>query len=467
MSTSTTDRFAYLDAPDPFADVGLKVAPKRPTQSPVKVAEQPGPPAPVRTVSVAPAPAPRGAVVPSTELVLDETLEPLVAYDQAKREQAEQHGEPTDRSTTPSVLPGLVDEETGPITPLVYMWIDEDSDRILHVTDTAPGIGGGAPVNAGVLADLIDAGHRLVMPDDLVATRLLRACSAAARSNDPAKADLAARVVHQLGVMSHLSWSSFFIVLTRALARRFWLPASLDVEDALAWADAFGLDADRMDHATMRRLVDLASDGVIADSAAKNILYPERSAITSSAYPGLRSSVMAFQAVNRAESAMKAATLTDPMLFERHVLTGDVCRLGVLSLGERQFVATASQPFKMRAGKDHVLTTGKAEESNSYVVLESVQAHGSTLVATVCAPASRNSSSRRTVREHPSTPMARAAMNGAYDLFLYEKPFSARPPSSDAGESAGRWSTGHAVEPISPKWAMPSAIASAGGPVAG
>ncbi|RXR22041.1 hypothetical protein EQW78_15610 [Oerskovia turbata] len=99
--------------------MGIIAAPPLPAEPPVETAEQPAPQASTRTVSLARTGTGRGSVVPTSPLVIDETLEPLAAYDQAKREQAEQHGEPTDRSTAPGVLPGQVEEETGPLTPLV------------------------------------------------------------------------------------------------------------------------------------------------------------------------------------------------------------------------------------------------------------------------------------------------------------------------------------------------------------
>lgn len=105
MSTSTSDRFAYLDAPDPFAVAGRKVA-STPARRPAPMPSG----RPRRDVRRAPA---RTPVIPTAPLVPVDDLEPLAAYDYAKREQARATGEPTDRTRAPGVIPGVTNEETG------------------------------------------------------------------------------------------------------------------------------------------------------------------------------------------------------------------------------------------------------------------------------------------------------------------------------------------------------------------
>lgn len=450
MSSPTTDPFAYLTEPDPFA------APAPATPQPVVATEVSSPARPnrVRRRMRLVGSAPRVQLEPA---VVIEDLSPLQAYDYARREEARQAGTPTDRMRTAAVLPGVANDE-GQVPPFAYLWIDEATDRVLHTTDDFDG-GSPAKVNAQVLSALLDGGYRLVMPDDAVASRLLRAVSSAARNPDPDKAEVAARVSRQLAVISRLSWSGFFIVLTDALARRFWMPLPYSPDDIRAWSLAFGISPGPMDHATVSELLLIAAEGQTSPRA-KDAFYAERSAIRSAFFPGLRASVSAFQSVNRAEGAMSAMAVTDLSLLDRHVITGTVCRAQVLHGGARGFHASLSQPFKLRSGKEHSIITGRPGEDSANAVLISVEASGRDLVGAFEAQ-SKSSKPRRSA---PAGTIAAAALAQGDALYVFEKPFSARPPSSTDDAPQGRWSASRRVDTVEPRWSIPVEVAMAGAP---
>lgn len=409
------------------------------------------------------------ATSPAPSEVCAPDLSPVARFDAQQRQKAREDGEPTDR-TRSAGYPPSESEATA------FCWVDRATQRVVHALDDFD-VAAPSPVNVPVLADLFDRDFTLVVPDPATAQRLIRATasSLAAGRCDP---DVGNAVRRRLDITTRLSASSRLVVVTRALARRYWMPSNLADDDPLAWARAFGLSAGR--GVTQRLLLQLtrrAGDGAIEQNAI-TAGKAERDALSAARYPGLKMAVASYRAVERAETALSAWARLDDLLLARNVLTGDVCRLDVRSVGEEGFTAVASQPFTMRVGKGHLLMSketlraraagrGQAGEGRlSHITLETVRVEGEQVVVEVRTQTKSMPQSglvRRTT--HPAHHRAAQAAASGQPLFLTEEPFLGHRASSEP--STGRWTAPQRPEPVAGRWDMPLDVAFAGSPNAG
>lgn len=400
------------------------------------------------------APAPPDA--PARELASQVT-----AYDTQQREKARADGEPTDRTRGRGYPPSES-------AAAAFCWIDHASQRVVHRVDDFD-TGTPALVNVDVLGALFDQDFTLVVPDAATVQRLIRATasSLAAGRCDPDRGNALRR---RLDITSRLSASSRLVVLTRALSRRYWLPSNLAADDPLAWARAFGLSVGKgMTLRLMTQLAHRAADGA-DDTYATQAGKAERDALAAARYPGLKMAVAAYRAVERTETALSAWARLDDRLLERNVLSGDLCRLDIESVGTKGFTALASQPFTMRVGKRHLLmtqasmkdrTAGHARESSgrlSHVELTEARVVGDQVVVEVSTTSATDSSRNNA----PAHTRVRTAFETHEPLYLTEQPFTGGRPDVDPAK--GRWTSRERPEPVARRWDMPLDVAFAGSP---
>lgn len=395
----------------------------------------------------------------------DKDLSPVAAHDAAHREQARAGGEPTDR-TRGMGFPEAETQQTA------FCWIDHASGRVVHRIDTfdtdVP-----ARVNVDVLADLLDGDFVLVVPDHETVARLIRA-TASARAAGRCDPDKGAALHRRLEVVSRLSASSRLVVLTRALARRYWLPSNLADDDPLAWGRSFGFAAGKgVTYRLMQQLHRLAADGA-SDRHADEAAHAERDALSAARYPGLKMANAAYRAVERTESAVSAWTRLDERLLDRNVLTGDVCALRLTSVGRAGFTAVASQPFTLRVGKQHLLLTRgglrarsagftrSGEGRLSHVPLSRVRVEDDEVLVEVETADVRDDDKPAARGNATALNRARAALVSGEPMFLTEQPFSGGVPNKE--KLTGRWSATSRPAEIAGRWEMPLDVMFAGAP---
>lgn len=432
--------FTYLDGDDPFAAVP--------------------PPAPKPSAPAA-VPEPAPALVPSLDYVgpsplADEDLIPeavlgaVADYDAYQRAQALSRGMLLDRTVTPGLVPTPAPRGEGHDDgefPFAYLWVEPTTNHIVYRTDD---LDTREPkrVNAAVLDHLLSHDFRLVVPDVATLARITRACAGAARRADDAS-ESAMRVELQLAIAARLRYSSFAIVLTRALARRYWLPEGMDAEDIAPWAAMGGAEPFAANpYRCMSALVELASDGADSARLTNGMFFAEKFALSAARYLGLKTAVSAFHDVERAEACAEGWDHTDFGLVRRNSITGDVCQVAVTKIDEvgSRIHVVMSQPFRLRTGKGHVIVTTDPAAPAANLTLESVEATGDALHGVFTY------SRRRRAVENPALAAAAAAKRDGRPLFVTAKPFTGFSPASNA-TPRDRW-TARTAPPIKrPAWA--------------
>lgn len=280
----------------------------------------------------------------------------------------------------------------------------------------------------------LDVPRRLVVPDQATLRRLIAWVSVAA-ANAPAGDHTAASVLRRLQLSAGLVASTRVIVLTRALARKFWLGAQYDPEDFMAWRRSFGFGSGASTMSVISRLVALASEGRTVPKYAREAFNSESYALCSAAFAGLGSAVSAFRRAETADTAARALLTTDPLLRERGLLDGSMSSARVLEVRQGYFTATVSTPFKLRAGKQVLLidpaTTTPGDWVESQLSGVSVARIGDEdqLVARIAIPSGRTGTAATALVE-------RARSKGAGALLITESPYL---PFNDSSNRARRW----------------------------
>jgi hypothetical protein len=432
--------FSYLDGDDPFAAAATPRSPRPPAPAEPE-------PAPVLAPSidyVGPNP------LADEDLIPEAVLGAVADYDVYQRAQALTRGMLLDRTVTPGLVPSPEPRGEGHDDgefPFAYLWVDPATNHIVYRTDDLDSL---APkrVNAGVLDHLLSSDFRLVVPDAPTLARITRACAGAARRQDDAS-EAAGRVELQLAIAARLRYSSFAIVLTRALARRYWLPEGMDAEQIGPWAAMGGAEPFTTNpHRCMSMLVELASDGAPSMRLTNGMFFAEKFALSAARYRGLKTAVSAFHDVERAEACAEGWDHTDFGLVRRNSITGDVCQVVVTKIEEAgsRIHVMMSQPFRLRTGKAHVIVTTDPAAPASNLTLESVQATGDALHGVFTYARRRRSA------ENPALVAAAAAKRDGRPLFVTAKPFAGFSPASNA-TPRDRW-TAKTAPPIKrPAWA--------------
>ena len=288
-------------------------------------------------------------------------------YDEAHRAAARAAGRPTERTRAPGIFGSPTDNA---VVDLALVWTDAAGSlsyfcaresRVptrltIHALDWALALPPRDPEDPKAQVDTTSPyvglayPRRLVVSDHQTLRRLMAWVNVAA-STAPDADYTAASVHRRLVVASRLVASTRLIVLTRALARKFWLGSQYDPEDFGAWRRAFGFGAGASIVSVMGGLIEQASEGKVFPKWGREAFGAESYALMSAAFPGLRSAVAAFGRIETADTAARAILTTDPLLRERSVLDGSVSTMTILTMNTKDFTASVSTPFKLRAGK--------------------------------------------------------------------------------------------------------------------
>ncbi|GEL47177.1 hypothetical protein CHO01_22930 [Cellulomonas hominis] len=430
---------SYLDEPDPFLE-SLEPVPARAEGA---SARQPTPVGALEHVGPSP--------LADEDLVPEAALGALADYDAYQRRLALERAMLLDRTVTPGIVPaptprGEGFEDDGDF-PFAYLWVDPASNHIVYRTESLdPGVP--RRVGAEILDELLQAGFRLVVPDTHTLARITRATTAVARRREPSS-EAAVRIELQLAIAARLRYSAFAIVLTRALARRYWLPEGMDGESLAPWAAMGGAAPfDQDPFACMSALTDLACDGQDAPQLTNGMFFAERGALSAARFRGLKTAVSAFHDVERAEACAQGWDLTDFGLVRRNSITGDVCQVAITGIDAAagRIHVVMSQPFRLRTGKAHTIVRPNPASPATNLALESVQATGDALHGVLTY------STRR--QGNPAAAIAAAAYRDARPLFITGKPFAGFTPVTNAA-ARDRW-TSPADAPVRrPRWAPP------------
>lgn len=315
------------------------------------------------------------------------TATPVTEYDAHRRAQARAAGQPIERTVAPGIFGAM---REGGTVDLVMVWTDENGSLACYcpTEDRAP-----TKVTINALdraltlpprdANAPDARHpdletprRLVVADHATLRRLMAWVKVVA-STCPPDDHTPASVYRRLQVASRLVASTRLVILTRALARKFWLPSQYDPEDFGAWRRAFRYGSGATTVSVMKGLIDLASEGRVFGKWARDAFTSESFALQSAAYSGLRSAVAAFRRIENADTAARAILATDPLLTERGMLDGTLSRLRILNRESEHFTATVTTPFKLRAGKTILLIDPDATDPGEWAetALQAVTVH--------------------------------------------------------------------------------------------
>ncbi|WP_460702932.1 hypothetical protein [Myceligenerans halotolerans] len=197
--------------------------------------------------------------------------------------------------------------------------------------------------------------RRLIVADEATMRRVVEAADRWAR---PARADrgtspdgFEASLPFRLRLALGLVASTRVVVLTRALARQYWLPSGLHSDTLASWSTAFGIAPDEQTADVLDHLMQRVRDGSTNNKWARHAFKSESAALSAARFRGLRSAVTVYGRASAADTATRAILTADPLLLERGVLDGSVSRLRVLNLYDESFTASVSLPFRLRPGK--------------------------------------------------------------------------------------------------------------------
>jgi hypothetical protein len=398
-------------------------------------------------------------------------------FDDKHRAQARAAGRPLERTAAPGIFGQMRKDAdvdvamvwTDASGSLAYFCARESRTPVrltIHALDFALGL---PPKDledqAAHYAGLVTP-RRLIVSDHQTLRRLIAWVKVAA-STAP-DGDFEAISVHRrLILASHLVASTRLVVLTRALARKFWLGSQYDPEDFGAWRRAFGFGAGATLVSVMTGLVDQASEGHVHSPWAVEAFGAESYALMSASFSGMKSAVAAFRRVQTADTATRAILTTDPLLRERAILDGSVCTMRILNKTDKSFTAVVSTPFKFRPGKKILLidptsdAPGAWAETTLQAVTVSQMDGQDQLIAQVACSQKSGTSLSKVIDAVMALP-GRTAMAS-------ESPYL---PFSGADSRAVRW-TQHASERIDadaaearPRRDIPLDIIVAGAPTA-
>lgn len=397
----------------------------------------------------------------STHATDPQTQTPSVVaeHDNMRREQAETAGQPLDRSSH-SAVPAALATADGPGPTPVAVWAAGTSvwaaargerperltlERLAQYMPAAE-----TEDQAGRDATLLALDSRSTLE------RLLAGAERAKRSEDGARQSLGFSLARQLTMIASLGWSQWVVIVPEALARRFWMPASGDLDLLSDWADVLddGAMADLEPRAMVLAGLERAASGVvIVPAAAKRAREAEASALISCTFSGESSAHSAFAAQSSQEASTEAMTLNDPALTSRHVLTGDTVHASVLDTTGNEFEAIVSQPFRARIGARLRIVGSPSVSDVLAFDLRAVRVEGPELVATF--EAAGKSEPKILAAMAP----VRAALTSRAALDLFEVPFHL----PRKGPGTRRWLGADPVEPVRGRFQMPPEVAAAAG----
>lgn len=358
----------------------------------------------------------------------------LAQYDAAQRTLALDGGSPTLRMECAGLIPdaGLLD--TG-VSQFVFIWRRRNAERTLVFAserNPTPRL-----LTMDLLAKMIDRKVRLVVPDVETVRSLPRLWSSVRRLDDP-DYETAARLNRQVSLMVNLTWSAFLIVLTRSLARKYWLPITMDEDNLLAWLTAFKFNLNqKVSVDLLASVLDLLTDGPTLATPMNGIFRSEASAISSRHFYGPRPDVSSFNAASRAEGHARTIMLADRALRERNVTSGDVCAARVTGVGDLTFTATLSTPFQLKVRTDLTLLSPQVGDRNTAVFIDDVTVRGDTLDAVIRAGAA-SKPAKGTRGVHRSIQLAQEALASGGHVYLTDKGYSGG--GGMGSEHTGRWS---------------------------
>lgn len=218
----------------------------------------------------------------------------------------------------------------------------------------------------------------------------------------------------RMKILKSLDSSTKLPILTRALARRYWLPADKDETDLGDWAEAFNLRAPSTS-LTMKALIERASTSRCPQGEYERdfdrMATHEASILEGAQYTGIRSDCSIFSRLQSHEALQKGLRLRDRGLLPLHVLDGQACRIVPMNVNEFTFTASVSSPFKMKEGS--VLQILDTAGSITETRLESLRFGSGEMHAVFKTPTAR-SGGRSLVED---------AKRQKSSLYVVEKPF--------------------------------------------
>lgn len=261
----------------------------------------------------------------------------------ASREHVSSHGTPTTRLSAPgAILPSHIRSGSSEMVPL---WIGK------HGLAMSPAPGE-RPVKAtpGGIEAVLESSNRVLMPvDRYTAAAAIRECKGTAPGRG-------------LNVLTRLPVSPHLIVLSTALAHKFWTPAGANGRDIATWARLLGTGSDP---AGYRQLIETALDGEVnmvqeslGVSAIRKIEQPVR------AIAGKRGAAAAATMFSLASSLSDAWSFyerTDNSLRSLALARGEVVALTGARHSNGLARARLSTPCKMKPRK--VLIFGSPDTS--------------------------------------------------------------------------------------------------------
>ena len=259
-------------------------------------------------------------------------------YDLAKIDEATRLGEPITKRQYPTILGNLNTANQALIVDTTS-WLVAVSGKgaqaklhlqcINHSKDQQV-------LSIEQLADFLLGGpNRLVFADQEMLNQVRNALKIASRDNkhspSRAKARDSANII--LTCVS-LKTSTRVTVLTQALARKLYVPSNIDVDNYDDWVELLCPKLKGDDIASAAFLYDYCRRGVeeIADTGG-SLFQNESYAIKASVFRSVKSQFSLFRAMQWSDDTFIAHVDTpDPLLRERHHLTGDVNRMRVVSV---------------------------------------------------------------------------------------------------------------------------------------
>lgn len=165
-----------------------------------------------------------------------------------------------------------------------------------------------------------------------------------------------------------LSGSSQAVILTAALARRWWLPEGRNVRKVKVWREAFGID-DGPDGIV--ELVELAAPtgdldmGTAMANARIAAAGNERGALRTVTSASIDAAIDAFRKATRSEEAWDAAVRLDPYARHEKQVTGHVVAFTPYMQDGRTVMADVTSPCRVRRGDVLLLAAATQPDSGS------------------------------------------------------------------------------------------------------
>lgn len=303
----------------------------------------------------------------------------ITSFEAERRATSVKESQPIERMAAPSTLRRASTAEDG---HLVAPFWTKGSDLMVAFPGEAPKI-----ADAESVSTAFNSPGILAMPVDRTAHKaMIKRCDKAGETHRA--------TTRLLDFAVRMPMSSRMLVLTEALARKFWIQTDLSTSSVTDWCTAFGMTRKVESLVWLAgRVFDETNMTGKQNTYRTSMFEAEEKALASVVERGTSAAIAAFESSNSVSEAWSAYERIDAVLRYRYLVTGEVARITPIRRNGTEVVAALSTPFKVREGEVMAVSESDRDGLTRPCVLSSLgydEVHG--LIGTFSSPGKRSRS---------------------------------------------------------------------------